>query len=303
MDVGATLVANDQSAEAMHPGEGSFDDPTVAPEVFRRFDAATSDAWNDAPCTTGCPGLARVVRLVGMQFVGSEARTTNGLLDGRDAVQQRLQQCGVGHVGRAYLDGEWDALAIDEKVVFRPGPAAIRGVRTDFIGAPFFAATFEPSIAARDQSMAPSAPSSSSTNRCSSGQTPASVQSRILRQQVTPEPQPISKGNMRHWMPVRRTNRIPVRAARSGTRGRPPSGFGGSGGSNGSTRSHSASDTRGFAMGPPPIHPSVVGPSFETVSKEGAALEASTWGRRSRCQPSARTRSSTSSHARLTHEA
>ena len=250
MDVRAALVADGESAEAMHPGKGSFNDPAVASESLGRFDATTSDAWNDAPRTTRCPGLAGIECLVAVQLVGSKARAADGLLDGRDAVQQWLQQRGVRNVGPAQLDGEWDALAVDEKVVFRAGPAAIRRVRADFIGAPFFAAMLEPSIAARDQSMAPRSPSSSSTNRCSADQTPASVQSRILRQHVTPEPQPISKGNMRHWMPVRSTNRIPVSAARSGTRGRPPSGFGSSGGSNGSTRSHSASDTSGFAMGP-----------------------------------------------------
>jgi hypothetical protein len=258
MDVGAALVADGESPEAVDPCEGAFNDPAVPPKALGRFDATTSDAWNDAPCATRCPGFARVECLVAVQLVGSEAGTADGLLDGWDAVQQRLEQRGVGDVGSAQLDCEWDALAVDEKVVFRPGPAAIRRVRADFIGAPFFAAMLEPSIAARDQSMAPRSPSSSSTNRCSAGQTPTSVQSRILRQQVTPEPQPISSGNMRHWMPVRRTNRIPVSAARSGTRGRPPSGFGGSGGSNGSIRSHSASDTSGFAMGST-TYPSIAG--------------------------------------------
>ena len=37
-------------------------------------------------------------------------------------------------------------------------------------------------------------------------------------------------------MPVFSTNRIPVSAARSDTRGRPPLGFGGSGGSSGAIR-------------------------------------------------------------------
>jgi hypothetical protein len=258
MDVGTTLVADDESAKAMHPGEASFDDPAVASESLRRFDATTGDARDDVPGSAGGSRSARVVRLVGMQLVGSEARASDGRRDRRHGVQQRFEQMGVGDVGRAQLDGEWDALAIDEKVVLGAGPAAIRRVRADLIGAPFFAGTFEPSIAARDQSIAPWAPSSSSTTRCSLGHTPASVQSRILRQHVTPEPHPISSGSMRHWMPVRSTNRIPVSAARSGTRGRPPSGFGSSGGSNGSIRSHSASDTKGFAMGPT-TYPSIAG--------------------------------------------
>jgi len=47
-------------------------------------------------------------------------------------------------------------------------------------------------------------------------------------------------------MPVRSTNRIPVRAARSFSRGRPPFGLGGSGGISGSMIAHKASETKGF---------------------------------------------------------
>jgi hypothetical protein len=64
---------------------------------------------------------------------------------------------------------------------------------------------------------------------------PAVAQSRSRRQQVIPLPQPISWGRYSQGMPVFSTNKIPVSAARSGTRGRPPFGLGGSGGSNGAT--------------------------------------------------------------------
>ena len=42
---------------------------------------------------------------------------------------------------------------------------------------------------------------------------------------------------------------MPVRAARSGTRGRPPLGLGGSGGSSGSTIAHKSSGRRGLLIG------------------------------------------------------
>lgn len=58
-------------------------------------------------------------------------------------------------------------------------------------------------------------------------------------------PQPIPSGNISHWMPVRRTNRIPLSAARSGPRGVPPRGHGGTTGSSGSMINHRASETRG----------------------------------------------------------
>ena len=52
-------------------------------------------------------------------------------------------------------------------------------------------------------------------------------------------------GNISQGMPLRRTNRIPVRQARSGTRGRPPFGLRGTEGSMGETRHHKASGSRG----------------------------------------------------------
>lgn len=76
-------------------------------------------------------------------------------------------------------------------------------------------------------------------------QTPASCQSRSRRQHLMPEPQPISRGSNSYMMPVISANMMPVNQARSGTRGRPPLGLGGSGGSSGATMAHNSSLTRG----------------------------------------------------------
>jgi hypothetical protein len=83
------------------------------------------------------------------------------------------------------------------------------------------------------------------------------LQSRRRRQHVIPEPQHSSCGNICHGMPLRRTKRIPVRQARSGTRGRPPIGRDGALGRNGSTRSHNESGSKVTAM---TVH--VTAPSF-----------------------------------------
>ena len=79
---------------------------------------------------------------------------------------------------------------------------------------------------ARDQSMRSACPRRSSTAPCSRSHTPASCHSRSLRQQVMPEPQPISCGSISQGMPVLSTNRMPVRTARLSMRGLPPLGFG-----------------------------------------------------------------------------
>jgi hypothetical protein len=80
-------------------------------------------------------------------------------------------------------------------------------------------------------------------------ETPARSHFTKRRQHVLPEPHPISSGNICRGNPPRSTNRMPVSAARSETRGRPPCrarrwGFG----SKGSRRAHSASSKRGCAM-------------------------------------------------------
>lgn len=103
-------------------------------------------------------------------------------------------------------------------------------------------------MAALDQSIC-----SASRNRFRSScwnfaQTPAWFQSCSLRQQVTPEPQPISCGSISQGMPLFRTKMMPVRQARFGIVGRPPLGFGLSRGRSGSMISHSSSGTSGVAM-------------------------------------------------------
>jgi len=76
----------------------------------------------------------------------------------------------------------------------------------------------------------------------------ARCQSRRRRQQVMPDPQPISCGRYSHGMPVLRTKRIPVSAARSATIGRPPLGRGGCLGNSGSITAHRSSLTSGLAI-------------------------------------------------------
>ena len=81
---------------------------------------------------------------------------------------------------------------------------------------------------------------------CRAGHTPASVQSRIRRQQVTPEQPTTWAGSWFQLMPVLSTNTIPASATRSSTGSRPGNRRrrGGRAGSNGATSSHNESGTR-----------------------------------------------------------
>jgi hypothetical protein len=115
--------------------------------------------------------------------------------------------------------------------------------------APPGAGTLALSSEARVQSIRPASWSRCKSVRCKRLQTPARCQSRKRRQHVMPLPQPSSWGSISQGMPLFKTNTMPDRAARSVMlRGRPPLGFGGSGGNSGAMISHNASLTNGVLM-------------------------------------------------------
>jgi hypothetical protein len=138
-------------------------------------------------------------------------------------------------------------------VVFGAIFPAVHGAFSRFFP-PCIARTEVESTTPRDQSILPAPFNSQRALRKSRSHTPARCQSRKRRQQVMPEPQPISRGRYSQGMPVRSTNRIPVSTFRSasglrpGLRRRRRLGFGRSG----SIQRHSCSSRRGFATARPP---------------------------------------------------
>ena len=118
-------------------------------------------------------------------------------------------------------------------MVLRTPLPTVCGIRAGLL-APLLARTLKESRLARLQSMAASSPNQLRSISCNRCQTPACCQSRSRRQQVVPLPHPSAWGTSRQGHPVLNTKMIPSRAARSGTRGRPPFGLGGSLGNSGS---------------------------------------------------------------------
>lgn len=182
-----------------------------------------------------------------MQLGGTAAGPAGALADGRDGIDGGLQHPAVVDVSGRQGHGQRDAVGVDDDVALRARLAAVGRVRPG-LPAPLFAGTLALSSAARLQSIALALPSRSRRTWCNLSQTPEACQSRSRRQQVMPEPQPISCGSISHGMPLRNTNKMPVSAARSSTGGRPPFGRGGRDGNSGATTAHSSSLTRGFAM-------------------------------------------------------
>ena len=253
VDVGPSLVADCQPPKSGQPGQRPFDHPAVAAQLFAAFDTFARNAHLDVPLRQRLSTARDVIGLVRVQFRWPFTWPTARPFDRRNCIQQRFEMDAVMAVCRSQQDRQRDALAFDDQMPLRARFALVGGIRTDLL-APLFAGILALSRLARLQSIWSAAPSWSS-KACaqrapSRSQTPAACQSRNLRQQVTPLPHPISSGSISHGMPDLRTKMMPVRAARSGTRGRPPFGLGGSGGSSGSMISHNSSETSGLAIMP-----------------------------------------------------
>jgi hypothetical protein len=255
VDVIASFIPDDEAAHLVLPSEGAFHHPAEAPQLLGGLDARTRDAALDPSPPERPLVLARAVRLVCMQLLRSLPGSAHWAGDRRNPIDELLQKRGLIHIGSRDHLGERNAVLLRDHMARRALLASVRRVRSG-LGPPLFAGTLAASMAALDQSILSASRSRVSNSTCSASHTPASLQSRKRRQQVMPLPQPISCGSISQGMPLFRTKMIPVKQARSGTRGRPPFGFGGSGGSSGSMISHNSSGTSGAAICPLLLKPS-----------------------------------------------
>jgi len=246
-DVVAPLPADREAAELEEPSDRALGNPAEPPEFLAGLDAFPRDSIEDAPLLEVGVTAGDVVGLVGVEFLGPNAGPATRAPDRLDQFDQRLEQLAVVVVGRGLPGGQRRALPVDQDVLLRARLAPIGRVRPGF-GPPFFARRLPESRLARLQSIRSAAPRRSSSTVWSRCQTLARFQSRSRRQQVMPLPQTISRGRYSQGSPVVSTKMMPVRAARSGTRGRPPWGLGGSFGSSGSMLVQSWSVTSCFAM-------------------------------------------------------
>jgi hypothetical protein len=249
MGVEPALVADREATKAGEPGESALDDPSVLAQPLTALDATAGNTVLDAAALASKTATAVIIGLVGMQLVRAAPRSAALSRHEWDGVEQFLERFAVVGVGPGQQEGERDAATVGDEVTLGARLASVRRVRAR-PGSPFLAAMDALSTQARLQSMRSASRRRRSNSRCRRSHTPASCQSRSLRQQVTPDPQPICCGSISHGMPERSTNRMPLRAARGGTAGRPPFGFGRSRGSSGSITDQSASEIRGFAMPP-----------------------------------------------------
>src|SRR5829696_9340955 len=208
MDIRSPLIAHAQAAEVIEPGQRALDDPAMAAQADAGVDALAGNAHPNVAPGQRLPAARIVIALVGMKLVRPLAPLTRRRLDGRDGIQEVLEQHRVVPLGAAQERGERETGSLDHNMALRPRFAAIRRVRSDEI-APLLAGILALSSETRLQSIWPAPPSRSSSSWCRASQTPASCQSRSRRQQVMPEPHPNSWGNNSQGMPDFSTKIMP----------------------------------------------------------------------------------------------
>lgn len=220
MDVGAAFVSNLQASHGVEPGEGSFYYPAHSTEPAAVRLSTLRDVRFDLSIEQSQGAHRAVIGAIGVQRLGPKSRPSALACHRRDGINQGNQLGDVADVGRSDRRDEREAAAFDQEVMLAAGFRAIGRIRAGLVP-PKTARTLLLSTITRSQSIRSASLSRSSITLCNVCQTPASVQSRSRRQQVMPQPQPISRGKSSHWMPVRSTKSMPVSALRLSTGLRP----------------------------------------------------------------------------------
>ncbi len=91
MDVGAAVVADEQSASLVEPGEGALHDPAVAPEAGAVFGLAPRDLGFDAALPELLAVVLGVIAAVGKESVGPATRPTDTSTHRRDQIDEGEQ--------------------------------------------------------------------------------------------------------------------------------------------------------------------------------------------------------------------
>ncbi len=234
----------------MQPRDRALDDPAIDPQSAAVGGVLLGREWFDPHPAQGLPMRLRVIAPIPLHPLRSPPRSSAFATHGRNRFDQGQQLGDIIGVGTCQYGRQGNALRIRNEMVFAPRFGFVHGIRARFFP-PSKARTGLLSTTARDQSIWSALRSWASSVSWMCCQTPAACQSRSRRQQVIPEPQPISWGRSSQGMPVFKTNRIPVRAwrwligLRPGCRNR----LGLGAGNNGSIRFHNLSFRSGLAIG------------------------------------------------------
>ena len=250
------FVADNQSAEVAHPGEGPFDFPTMLIALLdlgRRFFTFPVSAVRDQEANPlggqAGPQFIRIISLIANEALGPALGAPTSLAGHFDGPQGLF--CQSYFRGRCRGNGasQRNTLAVDHHHPLR----ALAPLGFPDSGAPFFAGAKLASMKASSQSKAPAASSCDRKVRQIFSHRDCSAQRFKRRQQV--DGLGYCWGRSCQRAPVRSIHRIPSKTSRLGAGGRPPLEPGFSDGSNGAILAHCSSvrNVRVAAIGLPPI--------------------------------------------------
>lgn len=213
MNIRSAFITNSQSAILVEPGQCSFNDPAVNTKTTTVISSSLSQYWFYS-FFSQLPTMGfRVISAISLNSVRSFAGTPNLSGYRRYCFNQTSQLSYIMSICTSKFGSKRQPLAISNYMVLRAIFTSIRGVWPCF-RPPKTARTEAESTIAREKSIWSAWRNLFNKVWCILSHTPAFCQSRRRRQQVIPEPQPISCGRSSHAMPVLSTNRMPVRAAR-----------------------------------------------------------------------------------------
>ena len=249
-----SLVAYLQTPELVQPRERALDDPARFAQSAARRGAPLGQNRRNAQSAQGAAVGGGVVGAVALDTIGALPGAPAPARKRRDGNDEGKELGYIMGIGRRERRRERDAPCIADEMVLAARFAPVGGIRSGFFP-PCTARTEELSTTVRDHSICSAACKRVSNTRCNRAHTPARCHATKRRQQLTPEPQPISSGSAAHGMPVRSTNRMPVSACRwvmglrPGWVRRRRFSFG----NNGSTSCHSPSSRIGLGMNILPV--------------------------------------------------
>ena len=125
VDVCSAFPSDAESAEAVQPGEGALDHPSVDAKSGAVVGVSSGDGRHDAASPDLIAVDVVVVATVGEQGIRPAAGVPDASTDGWDRVQQRHELGDVVAVTAGEKDGEWGAVAVGDQVVLGACPASV----------------------------------------------------------------------------------------------------------------------------------------------------------------------------------
>ena len=220
MNIATPFITHTQSAGLMQPSKRTFYNPACLAQSASIFSSAFGQQRFDIHSSQCEPMRLRIVPSITLNDIGSFYRPTFFAGYFRNGLHQIKKLRDIVAIRTGNDGGKRNSICIGNHMMLTAFFPPICWVWACFLP-PKTARTDAESTTARDKSILSILRKWLSSAWCMLFHTPAFCQSRRRRQQVMPEPQPISCGRYSQPIPVFRTKSMPVNAARSETGLRP----------------------------------------------------------------------------------